>query len=128
MLLDEGAHRCRCAGNAVKRFDELMPKYLSQEHKGKILDDGDEDGIQCLRSEREVGDELERRKVLGVLRGVIERFDQQIPDGWSEEKTASASFLEYRRADTGRKEVIHSRSYKKESSAFHVMCICLTMK
>ncbi len=30
MLLEEGADRCRSAGNAVKSFDELIPEYRSQ--------------------------------------------------------------------------------------------------
>jgi hypothetical protein len=115
-LESEGVNKTRWSHN-VKSFDEHVPEFRSQQHKGKNLDDGDEEGNQCLGSGREVTAEEERRDVLRVLRLVIAKFHDDIPRGWSElgEEIVTTSLLEYSRAHAGGREVVHSASYQRES-------------
>jgi hypothetical protein len=114
-LVSEGVNKTRWSHN-VKSFDELVPEYRSQEHKGKNHD-GDASGDQCLGSGREITAEEERRDVLRVLRRVMAKFHDDIPSGWSEleEEVISVRILEYSRADAGGREVVHSASYQRES-------------
>jgi hypothetical protein len=112
ILLEEAAAKCECAGHVVKTFDELVPEYRSQEHRGRNLDEGDAEGYQCIGSGREVKTG-ERGLVLDVLRQVIQLFCGSDHLAWTPDKIANASLLEYRRADVRGKEIVFSTSYAK---------------
>jgi hypothetical protein len=77
------------------------------------LDQGDQQGNQCLGSGRAVDD---REHVLDMLRQVITDFQDDLHPGWSDEKVNAAELLEYSRADVGGKEVVFSKSYARTST------------
>lgn len=130
LLIQEALRGCKAKNPQVKTFDEFVPEYRSQDHKGNNLDAGD----TCMRGNQCLGSGVllrgpAREEVLQALDAAIEQFKaaQIYLRPWcAKGKLESAVLHQYTRAQTLYNEIVHSKAYQKPTSkvSFNVISIC----